>query len=323
MSSDSAGVPTPDPKDHPFARAWFLVGPTASGKSAIALEIAKRVELEIIALDSMTLYRHLDIGTAKPSLGDQAQVRHHLLDELDPTQSATIDWYLDRARTVVQDIEARGKQALFVGGTPLYLKALLRGLFDGPPADPAFRDAMLAFADEFGNQALHDRLRAVDELSARRLAVNDRRRIIRALEVFEQTNTPISTLQQEFDKPATVPIKAACLVWPRAELVKRIGARVEAMFQAGWVEETKQVLAQYGPLARGPSQAVGYQLIARYLAGELSLADAKQQTITRTCQFAKHQMTWYRHLEELTWFHAHEGMPTQQLVEDVHRFFNT
>ena len=157
----------------PFENALILTGPTASGKTAIALELAERLNAEIIAVDSMTLYRGMDIGTAKPTAEERARVPHHLLDVLDPWESASVAWWLERAGQAVADIEARGKKALFVGGTPFYLKALLCGLFPSPPSDPELRRRLEAEAETAGPNALHARLATVDRASAQRLHPND------------------------------------------------------------------------------------------------------------------------------------------------------
>jgi len=181
----------------PFANALILTGPTAAGKSALGLDLAERLNAEIIAADSMTLYRGMDIGTAKPSAADRERIPHHLIDVLDPWESASVAWWLEQAGAAVADIERRGKTAMFVGGTPFYLKALLCGLFPSPPADQELRRRLEADAGTGGREALHDRLAAVDPASARRLHPNDVRRVVRALEVWNLTGKPISAWQQQ------------------------------------------------------------------------------------------------------------------------------
>src|SRR5262249_37208877 len=185
---------TPDP----FRKALILTGPTASGKTELALEVAERLNAELVALDSMTLYRGMAAGTAKPAAEERRRVPHHLLDVLDPWESASVAWWLGRAAACCRDVEARGKRVLFVGGTPLYLKALLFGLFDGPPADSALRQRLTEEAERSGGHVLHERLAQVDPVTAARLHPHDHRRIIRALEVWELTGRPISTWQQQW-----------------------------------------------------------------------------------------------------------------------------
>ena len=220
--------------DNPFHRAVYLTGPTASGKTAVGVMLAPRLDAEIIAMDSMTLYRGMDIGTAKPTLAEREGVPHHLIDVLDPWQHASVADYRAQARSAIEAIESRGKRVLFVGGTALYLKTLLRGLFEGPAADPALRRQLETEADEQGNESLHERLRSLDPVSAARLHPNDRRRIIRALEVIELTGQPLSLLQAEHDRPAPRETIVIALERPRAELYERIDRRSRRCSRPDW-----------------------------------------------------------------------------------------
>jgi tRNA dimethylallyltransferase len=278
---------------------WYLTGPTASGKSAVALELAELLNAEIISLDSMAIYRGMEIGTAKPTPAEQARVRHHLLDVVDPSEEYSLAQYVAAAYEAVAKIAARGRTALFVGGTPLYLKSLLRGIFVGPPADWVLRRELRAVAEREGNEALHAQLAAVDTLSAQRLHPRDTRRVIRALEVWRKTGQSITALQQQFDqaRPAD-----ACRVFvldlARDELVRRIDARVDAMFAAGLVEEVRGLLARFGTLGRTASQAVGYREVVDHLQGRADLPETVERVKLRTRQFAKRQMTWFRSLSE-------------------------
>ena len=178
---------------------WFLTGPTASGKSAVGVELARRIDAEIVSLDSMALYRRMDIGTAKPTAEQRRAVPHHLIDAIEPWEEFSLARYVDEAARTVGEIAGRGRQVLFVGGTPLYLKGLLRGIFRGPPADWEFRRRLADEARSRGGDWLHRRLAEVDPVSAARLHPNDARRLIRALEVFEKTGRPISELQRQFE----------------------------------------------------------------------------------------------------------------------------
>src|SRR5262245_11585820 len=228
-----------------FDNALILTGPTACGKTALALDLAERIGAEIIALDSMTVYRGMDVGTAKPTPAERARVPHHLIDVLDPWESLTVAWWLDRAAEACRDIAARGKRPLFVGGTPFYLKALLHGLFPGPPADAELRHALEAEAARDGNAALHTRLAAVDPKTAARLHPNDVRRVVRALEVHALTGKPISDWQQNWDTdsfagsdaPQAAKIPGVVLELPREVLYDRINRRVDVMLAAGWLCE--------------------------------------------------------------------------------------
>jgi tRNA dimethylallyltransferase len=281
------------------ADCWFLSGPTASGKTAVGIELARRLGAEIISLDSMALYRGMDIGTAKPSGEEPAVAPHHLIDVLDPHQDYSVAAYVEAARGAVRDIASRGRVPLFVGGTPLYLKALLRGIFVGPPADWTLRRQLQATAQLEGAQALHARLAEVDPQTARRLHPRDARRVIRALEVWEKTGKSITDLQQQFDRarPADA-CRVFVLDWPRDQLIERINNRVDAMFEAGLVEEVRGLLIQQAPLSRTASQALGYREVIEHLQGLRDLGQTVELVKLRTRQFAKRQMTWFRSLSE-------------------------
>jgi tRNA dimethylallyltransferase len=304
--------------------AWFLTGPTASGKTAVGIELARHIGAEIISLDSMALYRGMDIGTAKPSPEEQREVPHHLIDILDPSQEFSVAQYLEAASAVAQEITQRGKQVLFVGGTALYLKALLRGLFEGPMADWQLRRELEEIARVDGPTALHQRLQQVDPPSAAKLHPNDIRRIIRALEVHQTTGQTISSLQRQFDqaRPADQ-CRVFVLDWPRDQLDERIRHRVDAMFAAGLVEEVKQLLAghsdksQNSPLSRTASQAVGYKEVLDFLNGQRDLAATIGLVKVRTRQFAKRQLTWFRSLSECRWIQVQTPLQPEALAQHI------
>ena len=285
-----------------FTNVKFLTGPTAAGKSAVANELARLLDGEILSLDSMAVYCELDIGTAKPSAAERQAVPHHLVDLIEPTEDFSVAEYVAAAQTAVEQILERRRRPLFVGGSPLYLKALLRGLFDGPPADWVFRSELEEIARQEGSSALHARLATVDPAAAARLHPNDTRRLIRALEVYHRTGQPISSLQTQFaavGDPNTC--RAFVLDWPREELHRRVNARVDAMFAAGWIEELRRFLATGRTLSRTASQAVGYREILEHLAGKRDLAATVDLIKQRTRQFAKRQLTWLRSLPECRW----------------------
>ncbi len=284
---------------NPFHRAIYLTGPTASGKSAVGVALAVRLGAEVIALDSMTLYRGLDIGTAKPTSAERGGIPHHLIDVLDPWESASVADYRKAAGRIVLEVEGRGNRPLFVGGTALYLKALLRGLFEGPGADPALRKALEDEADRLGDRAIHDRLAAVDPPSAARLHPNDRRRVVRALEVAAATGRPLSEHQLEHDRPAPPGLPVFALERPRAELRDRIDRRVERMFADGLVAEVRRLQAGPRPLSPVAAQGVGYREVIDLLEGRIDLPAALGQSQARTRQFAKRQATWFRGLAEV------------------------
>lgn len=302
----------------PFANHWFLTGPTASGKTAVGIELARTLNAEIVSLDSMALYRGMDIGTAKPSAAERAEIPHHLIDVVDPTDEYSLADYLEASRQTCDAITERGRQVLFVGGTPLYLKALLRGVFSGPPADWELRNRYQAIATEKGIERLHAMLTEVDPQSAARLHPQDTRRIIRALEVFEKTGESITQLQQQFQNaPAAEDCRVFVLDWPREKLVERIDRRVDAMFAEGWVEEVQRLNANGKPLSRTALQAVGYREIMEYLRGERSLAETIEIVRIRTRQFSKRQMTWFRSLSECRFISMSEPFDAVRIASDV------
>ncbi|CAN5650740.1 tRNA (adenosine(37)-N6)-dimethylallyltransferase MiaA [soil metagenome] len=284
----------------PLHRALYLTGSTASGKTALAVELARRLGAEVVSMDSMCLYRGMDIGTAKPTIEERAGVPHHLIDMKDPWESASVADYRQWARTAVEQIESRGRRALFVGGTPLYLKALLRGLFEGPGAVPERREALNAEADRRGDEALHARLAKLDPRTAARLHPHDRRRIIRALEVIAITGVPLSALQAEHNRPAPPQVPVFALCWPRPELIERIDRRVVSMFNAGLVEEVRALVEAPRTIHPVPAQGVGYRETIAYLRGEGGTLDETMARVqARTRQFSKRQATWFRGLVEV------------------------
>jgi tRNA dimethylallyltransferase len=274
-----------------FDHALILTGPTASGKSGIALAWARQLHAEIISMDSMALYRGMDIGTAKPTIADRQQVAHHLIDCLDPWESSSVAWWLTEASRVAHNILHRGKRPIIVGGTPLYLKALSCGLFESPEVDPKLR----AELEQLPAQLLHERLLLIDPEAAARIHLNDHRRLVRALEVYQQTGRPLSDWQQQFKtEPRNRPSPIICIEVPREELYRRIDARVDAMMQTGWLEEVKQLLQLPKPLSKEAAQAAGYRELAEHLQSSCTLEEAIAATKTRSRQLAKRQLTWFR-----------------------------
>lgn len=273
----------------------------------MGLELAQRLDAEIISLDSMAIYRGMDIGTAKPGANEQAVVPHHLIDIRDPEQEYSVAQYLDDAEAAVRDIRGRGRQVLFVGGTPMWLKCLLRGLFEGPPANWELREQIEREAADLAPGELHKRLAQVDPLAASQIHPNDTRRLIRALEVFRSTGEPISHQQLEFEdaRPADQ-CRVFVLDRPREELHRRIEQRVDRMLTDGLVDEVRTLTADGKQLGRTASQAVGYQEVLSHLAGELDHDAMTERIKIRTRRFAKRQGTWFRSLSECRWVEVGE-----------------
>ncbi len=278
---------------------WFLAGPTAAGKSATALELANRLGAEIISLDSMAIYRGMDIGTAKPGPADRGVIPHHLLDVIDPHEEYSLADYVAAAEAACRDIAARGRKILFVGGTGLYLRGVLRGVFDGPPADWEFRQELETLASQHADDYLHGRLAEVDPVAAGRLHPRDHRRLIRAIEVHHATGQPLSSQHRHGPLPAAErPQNVFWLHPPRDWLHERINRRVEKMLGEGLIAEVERLLATGHPLSRTARQGLGYKEVIDHLEGGTDVAELAELIKSRTRQFAKRQHTWFRNLEE-------------------------
>jgi tRNA dimethylallyltransferase len=272
------------------------MGPTASGKTALAVSLVERFPLEIISVDSALVYRGMNIGTAKPDAATLARAPHHLLDIRDPTEAYSAAAFCDDARRLMADIVARGRVPLLVGGTMLYFRALLQGLDDLPRADAALRKQLEAEAALRGWPALHAELAAVDPVTAARLAPNDSQRIGRALEIFRLTGTPMSALldraQSELPYRA---LQLALIPSDRAVLHQRIADRFDAMLAEGLIDELKTLRQTYALNANLPAmRAVGYRQAWAYLEGEIELDELRETGIAATRQLAKRQLTWLR-----------------------------
>jgi tRNA dimethylallyltransferase len=279
-----------------------ICGPTAAGKTAMGIALARAVAGEVISADSMQVYRGMDIGTAKPTVEERAAVRHHLIDILDPDESFDAAQFASLARQLIHELLGRHKVPVIVGGTGLYIKALLRGLFRSDPPSPEVRQRLRAEAEARGSAALHARLAVCDPETARRLHPNDAVRILRALEVFEATGRPLSQLQREHqfgDTPFTA-LKIGLSI-ERDELYQRIDRRVAAMVTAGLEAEVRSLLAKgYGPELK-PMQSIGYSHMAAFIGGSASREECLRTLRRDTRRFAKRQLTWFRADPQIAW----------------------
>lgn len=291
---------------------YAIIGPTASGKSALAMALARRLGGEILSVDSMQVYRDMDVGTAKPSPAEQREVRHHLIDLVDPSEPFTAARFVELADAVIADARSRNVPLIAVGGTPLYFKVLFEGMFEGPGADETMRARLRALS----NEDLHRRLAQADPAAAARIHVNDTRRLVRALEVLELTGKPISSLQTEWASPtARHDARWIGLAWDREVLNRRINARVKAMLAAGWIEEVRALLAQHGTLSKTAAEATGYAELIAHVQGEMSLDDAAEQIKIATRQLARRQMKWFKRFPDVHWLPGDIGLDA--MIEQV------
>ncbi len=299
----------------------FLVGPTASGKSGAANELAREINAEIVSADSMQVYRGMDILSAKPDIKEQKQISHYLIDILEPSEEYSAAIFRNKALKCIEDIIARKKIPLFVGGTGLYVKALTKGLFSDNGKDEKLRKELAQEAKHKGNACLYERLQAVDPRAAEKIHPNDMRRIIRALEVYELSSRTITELKTEIEGlDEKYEFKIFAIERERRELYGRIELRVEKMFEAGLVDEVKRLIAL--PLSHTAKQALGIKQISAYLNKECSLDFAKDLLKRDTRRFAKRQLTWFRAEKDIVWTPAEPETTPQELSAKILSFLN-
>lgn len=298
-------------------RIPVIVGPTAVGKTAVAIRVAEELGCEIVSVDSRQIYRELDIGTAKPTTDERAAVPHHLIDVAEPTERFSAAMFQRAADAAVDGIRARGETPLLVGGAGLYLRAFLDGLFEGPPAHQDIRDRLRDEAAETGNAALHARLAAVDPVAAHRIHPNDMLRLVRALEVYEITGKPISTLQNQWESGAPR-VKAALvgLRRPRETLNRRANARIKAMMAAGLLGEVRKLREKYerdAPAFNG----FGYGELWDHLDGLHDEEKALEMLRRNTHRYAKRQLTWFRSDRRVRWVDLSEDATADDVAGTV------
>lgn len=284
-----------------MARHLALVGPTASGKSAIALAVAaERDDVELVTVDSMQVYRGMDIGTAKPTAAEQALVPHHLLDLVDPGDDYTVARWQRDAEAVLAAIEGRGHRALLVGGTGLYLRAVVDEL-EIPGRWPDVRAALEADVADLGSEVLHERLRTLDPVAAGRMEPSNARRVVRALEVTVGSGRPFSSFGPGLGAHGRSRFEQLALEVPGAELAERIEARFAAQLDAGFLDEVRRLADRPGGVSRTAGQALGYRELLAHVAGEAPLEEAVALAVRRTRQFARRQRAWFRRDPRIAW----------------------
>ncbi len=284
-------------------RRLAIVGPTASGKSSLAMALARRMGAELVSVDSMQVYRGMDIGTAKPPPSDRAEVRHHLLDLLDPHEEGSVAWFQERAAAAFDDIASRGVGAILVGGTGLYHRAVI----DGLSIPPRFPDVMADLEREPDTASLHARLAALDPAGAERMEPTNRRRVLRALEVTLGSGRPFSSWGPGLERYDDAPVVQVGLRLDRADLTERIGERLAAQVDEGFVEEVARLDQRPEGWSRTARQALGYRELLEHLHGETTLAEALRTTSTRTRRFAVRQERWFRRDPRVVWIDLAPG----------------
>jgi len=289
-----------------------ILGPTGSGKTALSIALAERFRGEIVNCDSVAIYREFEIGTAKPTAEERARAPHHLLDTLDPASYTTAGEYARQARAVVKEISSRGAIPIVVGGTGLYLRALLDGLFAGPERSEELRERLRDKAAQNGPQHLHKILTRFDSIAAQKIHPNDTPKLIRAIEVCLASRRPMSAQWQEGREPLRgFRILRIGLDPARPELYARINQRVVEMFEQGLIEETRRLLAKYGESAR-PLSSIGYSQVLQLLKGQLTEPDAITAVQQAHRNYAKRQMTWFRREPEVNWIPGLGSQPDAQ-----------
>ena len=314
----SAAAPVTEVSAGPGARVGFIVGPTGAGKTALALAVAERLGAEIVNADSRQVYRGMDVGTAKPTAAEQARVPHHLIDIRTPDNPLDVAEFAALAKAAIAEVTARGRPVLIVGGSGLYLRVLRDGIFAGPPAAPAIRAELTAFARRRGTPALHIKLAAVDCAAAARISPNDLQRIVRALEVFRLTGTPLSA-HHERHRFATPPYTSLTVgvTMPRELLYAAIDRRFAAMVAAGLLDEVRGLLADGHQTGDARLGTIGYRELAAHLRGATDLATAITNAQRASRQLAKRQLTWFRADPTIVWLDARSAFePALKLFRD-------
>ncbi len=282
----------------------IVLGPTSVGKSALGIILAKKLDGEIVSLDSMQIYKNMDIGTAKPSTEELAVVPHHLIDCQPLSETSDVASFINKAKKVENEILNRNFLPIFVGGTAMYIKAFVDGLFEGPKSSPEIREKLTSIANEKGSEFLHrELLSPIDPITAKKIHPNDLFRIVRAIEVYELTGKPISEQQTQWNQNnKSTEYRLIGLTMPRDLLYKKIEERVDQMMDSGLVDEVKKLMSLGIEKNKTAAQAIGYKEILAHLNGEYSLDRAIELIKRNTRRFAKHQLTWFRKDERIEWF---------------------
>jgi len=299
----------------------LILGVTASGKGRLAFDLAQSLDAEIISIDSMKVYRRMDIGTAKPPQEAQQRIKYHLIDIVEPSESFSVGAFRDAALGAIEQIKSRNRPVIAVGGTALYIKALLYGIFEGPGTNQQIRAELKARAQAQGLAELYCELTKIDPIAAERINPNDSKRIIRALEVYQLTGKPISSLQKQWDKSdAKHDWTIIGLRREKTEESKRINSRVKKMIADGLVDEVRSLLAEEKPLSKQARCAIGYAEIIEYLNGQIELEEAIELIKKNTRRLAKNQRTWFKTFKNVHWLDIEADEPPEKILSRTKRF---
>ncbi len=297
-----------------------ICGPTAVGKTKYAIETALRFDGEVVSCDSMQLYRYMDIGSAKPTAEEQARVRHHLVDQIDPFQPFSAAKYQSLAKAAIEDIFARGKTPVIAGGTGLYLNALLYDMdFSAPPGDPALREQLYALAEKEGPQALHDRLRASDPAAAERIHPNNVKKVVRAVEAAE-LGSKVGDFSSDLVPTTDYEAVLIGLTRDRAELYERINRRVDLLIEAGLLDEVRGLLDMGLDEGNISMKGIGYKEMIGYFHGRYGLDEAVDLVKKNTRHYAKRQLTWFKRYRDMAWFNISEYDGDERCLEEIFKW---
>ena len=299
-----------------------IAGPTASGKTALSIALAQELDGEIISCDSMQIYRRMDIGTAKPSIDERQGIPHYMLDVADPTEDFSVSRYCNMASPIVDDILARGKTVIIVGGTGLYMDALIRGNDFAPFPSTGRREELEKLAEEKGIEAVLCKLQEVDPQSAARLHPSDQKRIIRAMEVYLETGETITAHNERTKQipPRYNPVWFALEDEDRQDLYNRIDSRVDIMLEMGLLEEIRSLLASGIPAKCTAMQAIGYKEFLQALSGEITVEAAAEEVKKASRHYAKRQLTWFRRNESIHWLRRAKGEGTTEILSRARQY---
>ncbi len=300
------------------SKVIVIAGPTCSGKTSLAILLAGKIGTEIISADSRQIYKHLDIGTAKPKAEQLRRFKHHFINVLEPEENYNVSKYENDALEIIKDLSSKNKVPIVAGGSGLYIKALIDGIFDTVDTDEEFRNDLLEKRKLYGNEFLYDELRNVDSASSSTMLPQNWKRVIRALEVFHLTGKPIGELHQEYKRETKITFVQYSLRWSRKVLYKNIEMRVDEMIDEGLVEETKSLMERYDSKINSLN-TVGYKEIISYLEGNISFERAVELIKRNTRRFAKRQLTWFRADDRIIWFDVKSQKDLETIAEEIIR----